>query len=418
MNFEDERYIETLSQMVKIPTIAVSDDRPTAQVQAFHNYVSNRFPALMSKAIKIDKFDGGIMLFWKGKNSSKKPLAMMSHFDVAEVDGEWTFEPFSGEVKDGKILGRGTADTKSSLCAFLESGEKLAKEGFEPESDIYFLSSSREEIAGKDARLMADYFEKNNIHPSLLIDEGGAILDRPLSFIKSPFAMIAMSERSSAKIILEGDQKQVDKFAKCALKSKFVENNFPAEVEEMFHRMTPKMDKPFNKLFKHFNVLKPLLLFALPKVSKEAGAMVAPSISFKSENGTNFLRVACTYHHNIDVLCANIVAKAQKFGVVASVADKRNAPLPTDFNADGVKLVEETVRKTFPDTTPTPFIIFGGTDARHFVKVSDCVVRFAPLIMNGEIVSRVHKPDEYIFEKSVTQAVRFYYNLIVDFQKR
>lgn len=49
----------------------------------------------------------------------------MSHSDVVEATGKWSHPPFEGEVADGKIWGRGTMDTKGSLCAILEAVEGL-----------------------------------------------------------------------------------------------------------------------------------------------------------------------------------------------------------------------------------------------------------------------------------------------------
>ncbi|MEG2450451.1 MAG: M20/M25/M40 family metallo-hydrolase [Clostridia bacterium] len=413
---EKARYSQTLSSMIKIATISNSDDKPTDNVKEFREYVKNRFPNIAKNCETIDKFDGGLMIKWSGADSAKSPLALMSHFDVVKAEGEWTHSPFGGEIADGKIYGRGAADTKGSLCAFLEACEKLIASGFTPDSDVYMLSSSREEIAGKDAKLMSEYFAKNGIKPALLIDEGGAVLDKPMSFINGQFAMIAMSERSGATLTLDGKKENIEKFSKRASKTKFAKNAFPSEVEEMFRRMTPKMMSPMKQIFKHIGALKGLLCFALPKVSREAGAMVAPSLTFKDEDGKKVCKVACTYYHGIENILEKFKALAEKFEVKATVSVLHIAPKPTDFNCGGMKLVEKTVVDVFENTAPTPFIIFGGTDARHFAGIADCVIRFAPLIMTNEIIGTVHKPNEYIFENSIWKAVEFYERLIKNFQ--
>ncbi len=417
--FDKKRYVETLSQMVKIPTISISDDERTKCVDEFHAYVKNRFPNIVKTCEFVDEFDGGLMIVWRGEDKQKSPIALMSHLDVANVEGQdWSREPFSGDVENGKIFGRGTADTKSSLCAFLEAVEKLIDDGFKPKSDVYLLSSSREEVGGKDAVLMAKYFADHNIKPALLVDEGGAVLDQPMSFIDGRFAMIAMSERSASKLFLKGDAKKLEKFKKKVQKQKFVQNAFPAEVEEMFKRMTPKMKSPMQGIFKHFDSIKNLLVKLLPKFSKEGGAMVAPSYRFSvDENGNEVMNVLCTYYHGIEILTRKIVEYAKKCGIEAKIDNVRIAPKPTDFNADGVKLIEKTVVEVFEETEPTPFIIFGGTDARQFGNVVDTVIRFAPLIMTNEIISTVHNPNEFIFEESVCKAVEFYCKLLVNFQK-
>ena len=52
-------------------------------------------------------------------SGNKKKLLLMSHTDVVPVENydKWEFEPFSAELKDGKILGRGSSDCKGLLAS-------------------------------------------------------------------------------------------------------------------------------------------------------------------------------------------------------------------------------------------------------------------------------------------------------------
>ncbi|MEG2675637.1 MAG: M20/M25/M40 family metallo-hydrolase [Clostridia bacterium] len=418
-DFDQKRYSKSLSEMVQIATISYGDEVKTDNIEQLHSYFRKRFPLVASNC-EWTEFDGGLMIRWSGKDSSKKPLLMMSHMDVVAVGDDWDFKPFGGEIKDGKILGRGAADTKGSLCAIFESVEKLLGEKFQPNADVYILSSSREEVAGKDARLMAQHFVDKGICPALLIDEGGAILDKPMAGVNGEYAMIAMSERSSAKLYISGSEQAIALLEKKAAKAKFIKSVFPPEVEEMFRRLTVTMDNPMKFIFKHFNIFRGLLLNILPKVNPQAGAMVKPSVTFKKSDNAKYPRmcvIASTFHLDIDVVVKGFCELAKKCGAQVEIETVRKAPRATDFRHKGVLLVEQAVRQSMPTVSPTPFIIFGGTDARHFVDVADCVVRFAPLKMNNEIISSVHNKNEYIFEKSVYDAVVFYCKLIELFDK-
>ncbi|MEG1608744.1 MAG: M20/M25/M40 family metallo-hydrolase, partial [Clostridia bacterium] len=412
--FNQKRYSQSLSDMVKIATVSHGDEERTDNIDAMQDYLRKRFKNVASQCEWRD-FDGGLLIKWKGKDSAKKPLVLMSHMDVVSAGDGWNFEPFGGKIEDGKIFGRGTADTKGSLCAIFESVEKLIDDHFAPCSDIYILSSSREEVAGKDARLMAQYFVDNGICPSLLVDEGGAILDKPMAGVEGEYAMIAMSERSSAKLYLQGNAEAVAALEKKAVKAKLIKSVFPPEVEEMFRRLSKTMTQPMKFVFKNFNVFRGLLLKLLPKISAQAGAMVKPSVAFKPSDNEDYARsctIASTFYLDIDKVVASFEKLANKCGVSVTTQTVRKAPRPTDFDHDGIKLVERAVVESMPSVAPTPFIIFGGTDARHFVDVVDCVARFAPLKMNTEIVASVHNKNEYIFEDSVLGAVKFYCKLI------
>lgn len=415
----EERIIRTLSDMIKIPT--VSHKEITDNAAEMIKYLQSRFPRLCDCGEWMD-FSGGIMIRVKGSDGSLQPLCLMSHFDVAPVDGEWDREPFSGEVKDGKIYGRGAADTKGSLCAIFEAAEEFLASGEVLTRDLYILSSSKEEVGGRDAEDMANYFRLNSIVPELLVDEGGAIMQEVMAGVGGEYALMAMSERSFAEYFVIGNDNQVKAFGKKIVNKKLAKSVFPPECKEMFRRLTPNMSGLLKFLFKHIDFFTPILIRVMPKVSKQAAAMVLPECEFIKDGNLNQdgegnqikarLILRGTYHHNLPRMAAIAEKLAAKCNVKMEKNTFRVAPLPQDYTSNGVKIVENAVKAVLPQVIPSPFIIFGGTDARHFVDLAKTVVRFAPLRMNYDIVNRVHKPNEYIFTDSVIKAVDVYKAII------
>ena len=79
----------------------------------------------------------------------KGAVILLNHIDVvpARAD-EWSVDPFSGEIKDGFIYGRGALDIKGQgileLLAFLE----LKRKGLTPCRDLIFLAVADEEAGG------------------------------------------------------------------------------------------------------------------------------------------------------------------------------------------------------------------------------------------------------------------------------
>jgi acetylornithine deacetylase/succinyl-diaminopimelate desuccinylase-like protein len=74
-------------------------------------------------------------------------LMLLSHTDVVLADpAGWSVAPFSGEVRDGEIWGRGAIDMKSQVAASAVAIASLAREGFEPEGDLIFCSVADEEV--------------------------------------------------------------------------------------------------------------------------------------------------------------------------------------------------------------------------------------------------------------------------------
>src|SRR3954447_11636725 len=76
-------------------------------------------------------------------------LLIMGHTDVVLADpAEWSAPPFSGEVKDGEVWGRGALDMKSQVAANAVAIASLAREGFKPSGDLIFVATADEEQGG------------------------------------------------------------------------------------------------------------------------------------------------------------------------------------------------------------------------------------------------------------------------------
>jgi acetylornithine deacetylase/succinyl-diaminopimelate desuccinylase-like protein len=74
-------------------------------------------------------------------------LLLLSHTDVVFADPqEWTVPPFSGEVRDGEVWGRGALDMKGQVAANAVAIASLAREGFAPAGDLIFAATADEEV--------------------------------------------------------------------------------------------------------------------------------------------------------------------------------------------------------------------------------------------------------------------------------
>jgi acetylornithine deacetylase/succinyl-diaminopimelate desuccinylase-like protein len=77
-------------------------------------------------------------------------LMLLSHTDTVRADPEeWSVDPWSGELRDDQVWGRGALDMKSQVAASAVAIATLAREGFEPAGDVLFVASADEEV-GED----------------------------------------------------------------------------------------------------------------------------------------------------------------------------------------------------------------------------------------------------------------------------
>jgi acetylornithine deacetylase/succinyl-diaminopimelate desuccinylase-like protein len=74
-------------------------------------------------------------------------LLLLSHTDTVVADpSEWQVDPWSGELRDGEIWGRGALDMKGEVAASAVAIASLAREGFEPAGDLIFVAAADEEV--------------------------------------------------------------------------------------------------------------------------------------------------------------------------------------------------------------------------------------------------------------------------------
>ena len=80
-------------------------------------------------------------------------LLLLSHTDTVLADpAEWTVDPWSGELKDGCVWGRGALDMKGQVAASAVAIASLAREGFRPAGDLLFVATADEEVGESDTR--------------------------------------------------------------------------------------------------------------------------------------------------------------------------------------------------------------------------------------------------------------------------
>ena len=74
-------------------------------------------------------------------------LGFVSHTDTVVADAaEWTRDPWSGDLVDGEIWGRGALDMKGQVAAEAVAFASLAREGFAPSGDLVFVAAADEEV--------------------------------------------------------------------------------------------------------------------------------------------------------------------------------------------------------------------------------------------------------------------------------
>ena len=438
--FTDEElkvYGETFSRMLQCATVSVKDSYDDTEFAKLRKVVEADFPLLHEKAERMIFSDDCWMYKIPGTDTSRNIL-LMSHHDVVAADTDWTMPAFDGIIKDGKVYGRGAADTKGSLCAILFAMEEMLKEGITPPVNVYVVSSHNEELGGDGIPTILEYFQKNGITFEVILDEGGAIVEPPLAGMNCEMcAMVAVHEKGRLKLTCTAKNESshvsltafkgnpVERMAQfiqeITTKNIFIRRLNP-QTRAMFTSLAPYCKFPMKLLLSNLWLFGPILLKVLPKMNATAGGMVGTTCNFQKIEGSTNDKV-CT----ASVMLRNINAEDLKadYEAFKAVADKYDITLeterdeyyaPADMDSAAYRYTMDCLAKVFPRYPAAPYILPAGTDAWRLTPVCDCVLRFAPTRMSKQQLGSIHAADENLDISAVAEAAAFYKYFAVNYQ--
>ena len=429
----DLRYAERLAEMIRCRTVSKKGGFEPAEFLKLRQVIAELFPLTAERAELTIVGDDAYLYKLVGKDT-RRNVMLMSHHDVVDAAGDWQEDAFGGVIKDGKLWGRGTVDTKTPLFAEFSAIEELLKEGFVFPVNVYLFSSYNEEIGGDGAPLALEYFRNNNLRFDWIIDEGGAVIDPPMAGIHKKCAMIAVHEKGRCTVQLtakkqsghaglEGGHKtpvmrMVDFMAEADAQKPFIRRLHP-EVKGMFEALAPHMSFPMSFVFSHLGLFSGLLVRLMPKLNAAAGEMLGTGCTFRKLStdedgscyGEAFLR--CINDADLAKDLDALRQMAAKHGVDLTLRDEDNEYYkPTSLESSGYKYIKKAVEAAFPYAVAAPFILPAGTDARQFTSLSDAVIRFAPIDIDKQQYASVHGENENISVDKLHLAVDFYKELL------
>ena len=426
---------QKLSKMIRYDTTSHANVHEEEKFLGFHKVLEELFP-LVHEKLERTVIDGNLLYYWKGK-SSEKPILLMSHQDVVPAEGEWLHEPFSGDIADGKVWGRGASDTKCSVMAFFEAVEELLREGYTPECDVYLASSCTEEWAGDGAPKIVEELKRRGVELFIVCDEGGGIISEPIGGIKGNFAMVGVLEKGKADVKFSarstgGHASAPAKNTPIARLAAFVNEvethtpfrrKFLPEVSAMFARLAPYAPFGLKLVMGNLWLFAPIMKPVLGRISAQAGAMLQTTIAFTMQSGSdayNVLPQEATLGANMRFIPHQgekesleiIKALAAKHGLETEIVHSNDYTEPVDINGEAFSLVEKVIGETFPGLPVSPYVMTGATDAQFYQPICPSCIRFAPVIYGPEQMKGMHGLNENIEYNCLPGAVSFYQNLI------
>ncbi len=431
MDNRADTYAQQLSKLIQYETVSRVNQEDKTKFYNLQKCLSDMFPAILQVCQK-ENFHGSFLLRWPGR-SSGYPIMLMNHHDVVEASGTWKYPPFSGTIADGKVWGRGALDTKGGLWAMLRAADALAEKGYAPEHDIYFLSTCNEETDGAGAEEISRVLQQRGLRFSFVLDEGGMVMQEPISGANGTYAMVGVGEKGCAdlKFIARSTGGhastpgkntplvRLGKFMSDVEKSKIFKADLSPAVSQMFKTVSLSMKQPMRFILGHPELFKPILVKAIPTVSPTAEAMLKTTIAFtmaSGSRGSNALpqeawvigNMRYSHHQGGQESIAQIQKLAKKYDIETVVLEPGFSSPLSDYRSNAFQLIEQAVNYAFPDAITSPYIMNGASDCRYMSRICNNCYRFAPFLITQAQMSAIHGIDENIDVNTLVPAVEFY----------
>ncbi len=436
--FDREAATSALQQLVRCKTISYYD--ASLEDDGEFEKLISLLPSLYPHVFRVCSFDRlpdrALLFKWEGKSHSA-PSVMMAHYDVVPVnEDQWDKDPFCGDIEDGVMWGRGTLDTKVTMNAVLSAANTLIAKGFVPENDIYFAFSGGEEVNGKGASNIVDWFEENNINLALVVDEGGGVVENVFPGVKQPCGVVGIAEKGMMNVTFtvksRGGHASAPKphtpvgilsKACCAMEN----NPFPMHVTkpaaEMFDTLGRHSTFLYKVIFANFGLFKWVLDLLGKKSGGEINALLRTTVAFTQMEGSAAPNVIPPEAHmvanlrlnpadTVDSAKARIEKVINDPNVTVTVGSNMNPSRVSQTDCDAWRKVEKAVAETWTGCLVAPYLMVQCSDSRHYGRISDKVYRFSAMDLTAEERATIHGNNERIRLAAAHRAVEFYLRLM------
>lgn len=431
---DGERAVESLTRMIQCRTVSYDDKslEDQGEFAKFRELLKERYP-LVHEHCRLNKVGRtGLLYRWPGK-SSARPTVYMAHYDVVPAEAEaWEHPPFAGIIASGCLWGRGTLDTKGTLCGIMEGAEHLISQGFIPENDIYLSFAGDEEVNGTGAASIVDYLAEQRIHPHMVLDEGGAIVEGAVPGVPGKYALVGTGEKGKLhlRFTVKGKgghgstpppHSPVGILARavCNVEAKPLKFHLAGPVREMFDTLGRHTGFGLKLVYANLGLFAPLLDLVARKTGGEINALLRTTAAFtkmQASAAVNVFPPTASVEADIRMMegstRASVIRAMQ--GRVRNDAVEIEAVETIEvmpFSPTGTEpwqRLEEGIRQTWPGTLVSPYLMIAASDARQFTRICPNVLRFSAMELSAQERKMIHGNDERIPLDKVATTVKFF----------
>jgi len=431
--------VEHLQRLIRIPSV-----NPPGEELAVATYLEG---VLSSAGIATQLFEPaagrGAVVARVGGDGSRRPVLLVAHMDVVGVErGEWSTDPFGGEVRDGYLYGRGAIDDKGMLAANLmvmlllqrhvvERGGRLAR-------DVVFVATPDEETGGE---LGMGWLLQH--HPALLdaeyaVNEGGRLRivgGAPLyaavqTAEKVPHTVTLTARGPGGHASVPLTDNAVSRLGR-ALAAVYAVGNpirLLPTTREFFAKLAAVWpDAAIRRAMTDVVSANPrrvrrgaTALGALPSLRAVLSTGVSATMVRGGTKGnvipteaTATLNVRTLPGESIDAVVARMRRAIDDSRVEVAIVHRGADAPPSDHESAMFAALADAARALDPTLTVVPYLSTGATDSARLRRTGVQTFGILPFPMNQDDESRMHGADERIPLASLAFGTRLLYDAVL-----
>ena len=368
-------------------------------------------------------------------DGSRRPMVLLSHMDVVRAEPRnWRVPPFSGEIVDGEIYGRGALDMKDEGMIHAMVLLIAGREHLPLKRDLIFLATADEEVGDTGSAWILEHHPELVRDAEFLITEGGSNLVYPG---RGTIYGIGVGEKAPFWIRLtatgrggHGSMPIADSAANHLVRAmqRVVDWQPPIRllpvVEEHFHEMAQMESEPRASQFRNIRASLRDPIFARTLLADEDVAyMLHDTVALTAMKGseqTNVIPDTVSCEFDVRLLPGRDPKDflAELRGVVD---DKRieiepisryRTPNSSTTDTELYRLIETTVQKYNPQALVVPSLNSGYTESQMYRPLGIACYGFAPIEIPPELDATQHAANERVPMEQFRRGVKMLYEIV------
>lgn len=369
-------------------------------------------------------------------NGSKKAIALVHHIDVVPATPSfWTVPPFSGEIRDGFLWGRGALDMKGHGIAQLMAMIALKRSGVPLNRDIVFIGNADEELGSTGAVVFV------RDHPELIRDVEYLLTEKTLNDVRDGKLVhfsIGVAEKRTfwQRLTVQGVPSHGSMPTKQNPVPRLVAAVHRLGTFETPLEVTPGVERYFRDIARTYDEPQRSWLSDVRRALDDSTARawildnstwnaylritIAPTV-LAGSNKTNVIPpeasaevdVRILPHHNRDTVLAMLKRVVNDTAVHFTTLIEPKAPLESPLESPVVRAIERAALERRPDLFVTTPLLNGATDRPTYQAAGILTYAVDPFLVDvAEDRMGVHGNNERISLENIGFGVKYLYDIL------